>query len=111
MASQRDIVLLSLPFSDFTTVKKRPAIILSNDRYNKTSQDIIAVAITSNLKINELHIPIKNEDLERGTLIKHSKIKTDKIFTVEKKFIEKYIGRINENTFEKLKVNVSKILE
>ena len=32
-----DIVLVPFPFSDQTATKKRPAVIISSDRYNNTS--------------------------------------------------------------------------
>ena len=110
MTSQGDIVLLSFPFSDLKSTKVRPAIVLSNNKYNKASQNIIAVPITSNLKVGQFDILIKNKDLEKGKLIVDSKIKTDKIFSVEKRFIQKNLGSINKQTFAKLKTNVLDIL-
>ncbi len=110
MTEQRDIILLSFPFTDLKSAKIRPAIILSNNKYNKTSQDIIAVPITSNLKTNQFDILIKNKDLEKGELIVDSKIKTDKIFSVEKKIVRKNIGKINRQAFTKLKANISEII-
>jgi mRNA interferase MazF len=44
-----DIVLVPFPFSDQTTVKKRPAVIISSARFNAASQDIIIMAVTSRL--------------------------------------------------------------
>lgn len=41
------VVLVPFPFSDQTTVKKRPEVIISSDRYNDISLDIIIMAITS----------------------------------------------------------------
>jgi len=41
-----DVVLVPFPFSDQTTTKKRPAVIISSDTYNDTSQDIVIMAIT-----------------------------------------------------------------
>jgi len=42
-----DIVLVPFPFSNQTTIKKRPAAIISSQRYNAASQDIIIMAVTS----------------------------------------------------------------
>ena len=42
-----DIVLVPFPFSDQTTTKKRPAVVISSSRYNAVSQDIIIMAVTS----------------------------------------------------------------
>ena len=43
---QRDIILVPYPFSDLSTIKKRPAIVVSNELVNK-SNDVIIARITS----------------------------------------------------------------
>lgn len=110
MTSQRDIVLLPFPFSNQKQTKVRPALVLSNNKYNKKSKDIIAVPLTSNLQISEYDLLITNKNLEKGSLIVHSKIKTDKIFSVEKNLIKLMIGRINKKTFAKVKSNFLKTI-
>ncbi|MBS3149183.1 type II toxin-antitoxin system PemK/MazF family toxin [Candidatus Woesearchaeota archaeon] len=47
---QKDIVLLPVPFSDQSSRKVRPAIVVSNDLINNTSEDVILVPLTSVLK-------------------------------------------------------------
>ncbi len=42
-----DIVLVPFPFTDQSTVKKRPAVIVSSNAYNKKKPDIIIMAVTS----------------------------------------------------------------
>ena len=42
-----DVVLVPFPFSDQTTTKKRPAVVISSDAYNNISSDIVIMAITS----------------------------------------------------------------
>jgi mRNA interferase MazF len=67
MISQRDVVLLSFPFSDLRAKKVRPAIVISNDGYNRRSEDILVVPTTSNLRIKEYALLITTHDLERAT--------------------------------------------
>jgi len=99
---QRDIVLLRFPFSDLAGSKVRPALVISNDEYNAGSQDFIAVAITSNLKIRGHSILVTNRDLENGRLIVDSKIKPDKIFSASKKLVRMNIGRVKVEIHEKV---------
>lgn len=48
MAFQRgDIVLVPFPFSDLSTTKVRPAIVVSSSLYHTTEPDLILAAITS----------------------------------------------------------------
>jgi hypothetical protein len=35
-----DVILVPFPFSDQTTTRKRPAVIISSDTYNNISQDL-----------------------------------------------------------------------
>lgn len=41
------VVLVPFPFSDLVGVKKRPALVVSTDRYNSAGPDIMIAQITS----------------------------------------------------------------
>ena len=110
MISQREIVLLSFPFSNLRTSKVRPAIVISNNEYNKNSDDIIAVPLTSNLKIRDYAFLITNRDLERGRLIVDSNVKVDRIFSVDKKLVRLTIGRVSRNVHKRIKEIISELL-
>ncbi len=58
---------------------------MSNDDYNRTFDDFIAVPMTTNLQSREYAILVTNNDLESGGLIVDSKTKLDRIFSVSKK--------------------------
>ena len=102
MISQRDIVLLSFPFSDLRSSKVRPAIVLSKNSYNHKSEDIIAVPLTTNIQLRDYAILLTNEGLEQGRLIADSKIKVDRIFSVEKKLVKMTIGKIKKEVQTKI---------
>jgi len=42
-----DIVLVSFPFTDLSSSKRRPALVVSPDAFNQTMQDLVLAAITS----------------------------------------------------------------
>ncbi len=44
-----DIILIPFPFSDFSTFKQRPPVILSARKFNRSNSDVIVAAITSHL--------------------------------------------------------------
>ena len=104
---QRDIVLLNFPFSNLKQSKVRPAVILSNDKHNKKSNDIVFVPLTSNLQQTDYDMLITNKHLEKGNLIVDSRIKIDRIFSVDKKLVKMNIGKINKQTFSKIKTVLS----
>lgn len=41
-----DVVLVPFPFSDAATTKKRPAIVVSTDRFNAGNLDVLVVGVT-----------------------------------------------------------------
>ena len=47
MFKRGEIVLIPVPFSDLSSVKKRPVLVISNMAHNMKNNDIIVVAITS----------------------------------------------------------------
>jgi mRNA interferase MazF len=111
MFKQRDIILIPIPFTDLASQKKRPAIVISSDKYNDTSEDIIVVALTSNVKKQDFTIVITSEDLEDGKLKATSMIRVDKIYTLNKSIVLKQFGRIKSSVLAKIKTTLLKLIE
>lgn len=65
----RDLVLLSFPFLDMKSSKVRPALVTSNNEYNRKFEDFMAIPLTRNLKSREHSVLITNKNLESGKLI------------------------------------------
>ena len=95
---QRSVIILPFPFSDLQRKKARPAIIVSNSRYNTYSKDVVAVPLTSSPRSSKYSIPVTNKEMECGELVVDSNARVDKIFSVEKSIIIKNIGRVDGKT-------------
>jgi len=107
---QKDIVLLPFPFSDLEGQKVRPALVVSNDTFNKTSADCLMVPLTSVIIDEPYSIIITPKDVISGKLVKTSRIKTDKIFSVEKNLAIMKIGTANDEIFKKVRMEISKMM-
>lgn len=57
---QRDLILLPIPFTDLTSNKRRPAVVISNDEYNHKTQDAMVVGVTSNIQRKEYSVLLRN---------------------------------------------------
>ena len=102
--SQRDVVLIPVPFSSLENSKPRPVIVISNDAYNNKFDDFISISMTSQKLVSRDHIlPITNNDMEKGKLIVDSIAKVDMIHILHQKLIIYQIGTIRNDTFKKLK--------
>ena len=99
---QRDIVLIPIPFSDLTSIKRRPVLVLSNDQHNQRSEDVLVAAMTSKLSRVPYSVRVRAADLSEGMLRKESLIRIDKIYTLSKAIIVKRFGRISQSVFHQV---------
>ncbi len=63
---QGDIVLVPFPFTDLTSAKRRPALVVSPDSFNQHSQHLILLAVTSHLSGDENIIALQESDFLEG---------------------------------------------
>lgn len=49
-----DIVLVPFPFSDLSQAKRRPALVISTDAFNKAAREIVIAQITSRTRARAL---------------------------------------------------------
>lgn len=106
---QKEIVLLPYPFTNLESAKVRPAIVISNNSFNKKSADCIMVPLTTVIKDEPYSILINQKDLYSGKLLRPSRVRVDKIFAVEKKLAMMKIGSIKSILFEKIKSEINNI--
>lgn len=88
---QGDIVITDYPFTSFTDSKIRPAMVISNETFNKGSNIILlAISTKKGIYFHEL-----NElDLEKGKLLKKSYIRFSNILSIEKHLILKTVAQL-----------------
>lgn len=108
---QRDLVLLPVPFSNQSSQKVRPAVVVSNDMLNTQSDDVILVPLTSVIKDAPYSVMISQNDLTNGRLVVESRARTDKIFTAEKSLITMKIGAVNQGILTAIKQGIIKSIE
>ena len=67
-----DIVLVPFPFTDLSSSKRRPALIISPDSFNSANKDVVLVAITSQISSDPNAIILEEQDFIDGKLPKVS---------------------------------------
>jgi len=83
-----DIVIIGFPFSELSSTKKRPALIISNDTVNKTG-DYLMVQVTSKIRNDTLSLPINKTDFVNGNeLPLQSCIRRHKILLLNESLIK-----------------------
>lgn len=94
MPSQGEIVLIPIPFTDLSTQKRRPVIVISNDSYNANAPDMVVIAMTSNPTQTAYSFTITSADLSRGSLNHPGTVRVDKVYTLEQTLIVKSFGQV-----------------
>ena len=87
---RRDIVLVPFPFTDLSSSKRRPALVVSPDSFNDQMQDLVLAAITSQFS-EDSALTIDQDDCVDGTLPKRSVVKPAKLFTIHSTLVLKKI--------------------
>jgi|SRR3989344_1688233 len=108
MFEQRDIVLIPFPYSDLTGSKQRPALIISNNKLNKT-EDRICCLVTTNPARD--CILIEKDSFKEGKLPFKSWIKPHRLFTIDKKIIKRRLCKINESLYKKVLKSLSEYIK
>lgn len=103
MPEQGDILLIPIPFTDLSSQKRRPVIVISNNSYNRKTTDILVVAMTSNPLEADYSFTITSADLEKGTLNHPGKVRVDKIYTLSQTIVVKTFGQVNKTTLEQIR--------
>jgi mRNA interferase MazF len=96
-----DVILVPFPFTDQSTTKKRPALVVSSADYNTERPDVIVMAVTSQARSeNRFDIPI--QAWQQAKLLKPSVVKPV-IATIEQGLVIKLLGRLTEPDRETLR--------
>ena len=104
-----DVVLVPFPFTDQSTTKKRPAVVVSSDRYHRERQDLIILAVTSQVR-DELTVgEVLICEWEEAGLLKPSLLKP-LLATVEQGLVIRKLGRLVESDRRALRSALDLIL-
>jgi mRNA interferase MazF len=88
-----DIILVPFPFTDLTAAKRRPALVVSPDSYNKSGQDVVIVFLTSRTDISPRPGDYRIRFWKESGLPKASLLRM-RFATIDREIIVKRIGRL-----------------
>lgn len=97
-----EIVVVPFPYTDLSSSKVRPALVLSDAAFNDAGPDIVLCAITSRIANAHSSVIIAPDDLESGTLERASRVKAAKVMTVAKSVVRRRVGRLKKEAFARV---------
>ncbi len=104
-----DIVLVPFPFTDQSTTKRRPAVVVSSATYHRERPDLILMAVTSQIRPAAGLGEVSVRDWQAAGLIKPSAIKPV-ITTVERNLVIRRLGRLEDQDREALKRAIQAVI-
>ena len=107
---QGDIVLIPVPFTDLSSRKRRPVIVVSSDSYNDASPDIVVVAMTSNPTQTPWSLPITVSDLRAGRLNRPGTIRADKIYTLAQGLVVNRFGAVTGSMLARILQTLDRVV-
>lgn len=105
---QGDIVLVPFPFSDLTSIKTRPAVVISN-RHLK-GEDVILAGLTSQ-RGGKYSISLESTDLKEGELPLKSFIRYNKVVSLKKSIVRRQVGTISPSKKKEVMKALHSLLE
>ena len=99
------VVLLRFPFTDGTTYKRRPALVI----HDSDDGDVVVCRITSKIYSSDFDIEITN--LEKSGLKLPSVIRVHKIATLEKDLVELKMGQIGAGIKMKVRATIKTLAD
>jgi mRNA interferase MazF len=102
-----EIVVIPFPFSDLSSSKKRPALIIANP----IQKDILLAQITSKINLNKYSIEINNKDLIEGSLPTTSYVKLNRLFSADINLIKYKLGKVNKNKLNEIEDKLIQLIK
>ncbi|WP_019989280.1 type II toxin-antitoxin system PemK/MazF family toxin [Rudanella lutea] len=86
-----DLVVVHFPFTDITSTKRRPALVISNEVINQTG-DYLLMQVTSQVKHDGLSIPLLAANYSGAPLPLTSFVRIHKIFLLNESLIVRKVA-------------------
>lgn len=104
-----DVLLVPFPFTDQTGTKKRPAVVVNSKIFKQRHNDLVLMAITSQIRKPLNFGEIEIIEWQKAGLLKPSIIKP--VFTtVEESIVKKQLGSLEASDENNLRNIIQQIL-
>ena len=104
-----DVVLVPFPFTDQSTTKRRPAVVVSSNAYQRERRDLVILAITSQRRSTAALGEASIAHWEEAGLLKPSVLKPV-VATLEQGLVLRKLGRLGEQDQRALRRVLGEIL-
>jgi mRNA interferase MazF len=100
-----EVLLLSFPFSNAASVKRRPALVL----LDIGDDDVLVARITGQLTQTQFDVEL--QEWQQAGLRLPSVVRLHKLATLEKRLVERSFGRLNETDLQQVHATLQRLLQ
>ncbi len=105
--SNGQVVLAAFPFSDLSSSKLRPCLVIGVAEFD----DIVLCQITSNRYASRRAIALKQDDFSQGSIALDSFIRPNKIATLDIGMVKRVLGKLTESKLNEVKLGLKDFLQ
>lgn len=91
-----DVVLVPFPFTDQSTSKRRPAVVVSSDAYHRERPDLIILAVTTQARPQPAFGEAAVTKWKEAGLLRPSVLKPV-VATIERSLVLRKLGRLHDD--------------
>jgi mRNA interferase MazF len=102
-----DVVVVLFPFSDLSSAKKRPALVVAA----LDGDDVILCQITSQRIADQYAILLIDNHFSSGSLQRESNVRPNRLFTADTRIIQYRVGHLKDQTIEPIINRIIDILK
>jgi mRNA interferase MazF len=99
-----DVIILPFPFSDLTSSKRRPAVVVAD----LVGDDLIVCQITSQLRSDSYSISIEGQHFSAGGLNQNSYARPNRLFTADGNIVAYKAGELLPAKMDEI---IAKVIE
>lgn len=104
-----DVIVVPFPFTDQTATKRRPAVVVSSEAYNRERPDVILMAITSQVRPAPTVGEVAVVQWRAAGLLKPSVIKP-LVTTIEASLVVRQLGTLSSDDQQALRQVLAAVL-
>lgn len=106
-----EMVLIQFPFTDLTSTKVRPGIVISSTQFNVRDDVIVMMVTTTPSRFtHDVHVTSSDPEFPATGLKKDSTFRAGKIYTLSKRLIKRRLGKAGPNLRTRLKAAVDFVI-
>lgn len=105
-----DVILVPFPFTNLGGVKRRPALVVSSDEYNQSTNDIIVAQITGNTSSPPRLGDHMIAGWRQAGLLSPSRVRA-KLATLHRNLVDRRLGQMPSPDMASIEANLRMVLQ